>query len=568
MAETVGRDGWLMRAIAGTDTLEMVVVTPDEQEARRVFLSSTAAASPPLRNWEITAATPVTVLAGGTEATAHEAEPRYARLVELLPDGVVVYQDGVVRMVNPAGAHMLGYDAPDELVGQPFLSIVHPDDHTLVRERVQAQLEHGEMVPPVVERFLDRHGRVIPVEVAAGPFSLGGRPAALVVVRDVTARQRLEARAGQAQRMEALGRLAGGIAHDFNNFLTAIVGYADLVRQTLPPDAPALADASALLHTTSRACDLTRQLLTFSRHKALTLEVLDLGSLVIKALGILTRLIGEDIAVVLETDPEAGCVLADSAQIEQVLMNLAINAREAMPAGGRLTLSISRYTTADAVDSQPPLPPGEYVVLAISDTGTGMSAEVQARLFEPFFTTKEGGTGLGLFTVYGIVQQSGGAIQVESTEGQGTTFRIFLPRTEDMPTQTASPGSEGCVPGTETLLIVEDNDLVRDLAVRVLRASGYTVAEAASGMEALQVSLRLPGPLHLVLTDVVLPDTPGPVLLAGLREHHPQMKVLYMSGYDQADSNHASPAGQPFIAKPFTPAALTRRIRALLDEER
>ncbi len=498
-----------------------------------------------------------------------ESEERYRRLIELLPDAVAVHQDGLLRMVNLTGAWMLGYGSPEEVIGRPALDFVHPDDHAIVRERIRAQLERGERAPPLEERFLHRDGHVIPVEVTAAPFMLGGRPASLVVARDISARKRLEEELRQAQKMEALGRLAGGIAHDFNNLLTAINGYAELLLSSFRPDDPLRAEAEAILKAGQRATMLTQQLLAFGRRQVMELRVVDLNQVLEGLAGMLRRFLREDIELAFSLFPKLWRARVDVAQMEQAIINLVVNARDAMPNGGRLTLETANVELAqDDVRDLPGLSPGRYVRLTVGDTGEGIPEEVREHLFEPFFTTKEVGMGLGLATVYGIVRQFGGHIRVDSELGRGSVFHIYLPQVnEPLEAPAEPPAVEEWPRGKETILVVEDDEMVRALAVRILRGQGYRVLEARRGDEALRMASAFREPIHLLLTDVFVPHMSGRVLLAYLRESHPEARVLYMSGHaENLIARHVSPEPTPtLLRKPFTPQALAQKVRMVLD---
>jgi GAF domain-containing protein len=377
----------------------------------------------------------------------------------------------------------------------------------------------------------------------------------------------------QAQKMDAVGRLAGGIAHDFNNLLTVILGHADLLLDPLRPEDPLRRRLDLIKTTAGRAADLTRQLLAFSRKQVLQPAVLDLNAVTAGTQEMLGRLIGEHIALVTALDPALGRVKADPGQIEQVIMNLVINARDAMPHGGHLTLETANVELDEAyVRGHVEARPGPCVMLAVSDTGVGMSPEVQAHIFEPFFTTKGPGqgTGLGLATVYGIVKQSGGYIDALSEPGHGTSFKIYLPRVEEaVAVGTRDPAPTAAPKGTETILLVEDQDGVRELARDILRANGYTVFEARHGGEALLTCERHPGPLHLLLTDVVMPQMSGRELAERLAPLRPAMRVLYMSGYTEDAVVHHGVrtvgSGPGFLQKPFTPATLACKVREILD---
>ena len=375
----------------------------------------------------------------------------------------------------------------------------------------------------------------------------------------------------QAQKMDAIGRLAGGVAHDFNNLLTVILGRTDILLHPLKPEDPMRRGIELIQRTAGRAADLTRQLLAFSRKQVLEPVVLDLAAVTTDMKDMLGRLIGEDIALLTNPTPGLGRVKADRGQIEQVIMNLAVNARDAMPQGGRLIVETANIDLDDEyVRRHVGARPGPHVMLAVSDTGTGIPHEIQSQIFEPFFTTKEQGkgTGLGLATVYGIVKQSGGYIEVDSEPGQGTTFRIYLPRLEAAAvTVDRSVRPAAAAGGTETILLVEDEEGVRELARDILRASGYTVLEARNGAEALLLCERHQGPLDMLLTDVVMPRMSGRELAERLAPLRPDLSVLYMSGYtDDAVIRHGVlGAGTAFLQKPFTPAALVLRVRETLD---
>jgi two-component system cell cycle sensor histidine kinase/response regulator CckA len=387
-------------------------------------------------------------------------------------------------------------------------------------------------------------------------------------------RRRLEAQLLQSQKMEAVGRLAGGIAHDFNNVLTAVLGSIELLLLDAPTDRPHREELDIIRDAALRAKDLIRQLLAFSARQVLQPLVLDVNRLVGDLGKLLRRLLGEDIELVAQLAPDLGAVRVDAGQIEQVLVNLGVNARDAMPQGGRLTIATTNVDLAPA--DRPPAPgmtTGRYVLLSMSDTGIGMDEDVKAHLFEPFFTTKPRGkgTGLGLATVYGIVHQSGGSIVVDSAPGQGATFRIYLPRVE-----APLDATEGQAPvrhpaaGRETILLAEDEQLVRLLTRKVLELAGYRVLVAAGGAEALVAAERHDGPIHLLLTDVVMPEMNGRELMHRLAQLRPDVRVLYMSGYaDEAVARHgALDPRTAFLQKPFTPEGLARKVRAVLDEPR
>jgi two-component system cell cycle sensor histidine kinase/response regulator CckA len=374
----------------------------------------------------------------------------------------------------------------------------------------------------------------------------------------------------QSQKMEAIGRLAGGIAHDFNNLLSVILGYSNILLADLKPVDPIRADLEAIRRSGQQAADLTRQLLAFSRRQVLSPRVVDLNDIVRDTDKMLRRLLGEDIELVVRVTREAATVKVDPGQLDQVIMNLAINARDAMPEGGKLTIETQNVVLDEAYARQHlGLPAGEYVRLAVSDTGLGMTPETQARIFEPFFTTKDQGkgTGLGLSTVFGIIQQSGGNIWVYSEPNAGTVFKIFLPAADaaDLtPSQTAAPST---LDGTETILLVEDQEEVRQVAQEILRRFGYHVLTARNAGEALLFCERHPHQIHLLLTDVVMPQMNGPELAARLMPMRPDMKVLFMSGYTEDAIIHHGvlDSGFAYLQKPLVPESLGRRVREVLD---
>jgi PAS domain S-box-containing protein len=418
-----------------------------------------------------------------------------------------------------------------------------------------------------------RTGGTVPVEITTAMLKGGeGQDLGVIVIaRDLTAVRTLEAQLRQAQKMEAVGRLAGGVAHDFNNLLTVITGRSQLLLLKLAPESPLRRDVELVEETAHRASALTRQLLAFSRKQMVQPRVVDLNEVVRGMETMLSRLIGEDIALTTRLDPTAGCVRADPAQLEQMIVNLVVNARDAMPLGGRLALETSYVRIDESFARQHVgLRVGPHVRLVVRDTGVGMDALIKAHLFEPFFTTKGPGkgTGLGLATVYGIVTQSGGAIRVESEPGQGATFTIDIPRVDAPADRPGDVGLASAAPlGSETVLLVEDEPEVRGLARDILRQQGYTVLEAADGDEALRLGRTHDGPIHLLVTDVVMPQMGGRALADRLRAGRPETKVLYVSGYtdDAILRQGVSETGTAFLAKPFTAAALAHKVRQVLD---
>jgi len=398
------------------------------------------------------------------------------------------------------------------------------------------------------------------------------------MVEDITEQKRaeehqkhLEVQLRQAQKMESIGRLAGGVAHDFNNLLSSIIGYSELALMKLPEESEARAEIETVRTAGEKAEQLTRQLLAFSRKQVLEPRPLDLNETVNSMLKILSRSLGEDIELQFTPNSGPGVVHADSGQMEQVIMNLAVNARDAMPEGGKLMISLSRaHVDTDYVEQNPEAVPGNYAVLTISDTGTGMSAEVREKIFEPFFTTKDKGkgTGLGLATVYGIVKQHGGHVQVYSEPGSGTTFRIYLPLVADeASTNPESPKTETRHGGSETIFVVDDDRFIRNLILDTLESFGYTLIGAASAEEALQVLQAWNEPVHLLLTDVIMPGMNGRELAEHVMALRPGIRVLYMSGYSGDVIAHRGllDPDVEYMTKPLTPSRLLKKIREILD---
>jgi signal transduction histidine kinase/CheY-like chemotaxis protein len=424
------------------------------------------------------------------------------------------------------------------------------------------------------EVFWKKDDTSFPVEYTSTPIrdERGDLLGAVVVFEDIAERKQLEAQLRRAQRMEAVGRSAGGVAHDFNNLLMVIKGYSDLMLDRLSPGEPFRKNADEIKKAADRAASLTRQLLAFSRMQVLQPKVLDLNAVVAEMGKMLPRLIREDIELTIVTKASLGRVRADQSQIEQVILNLVVNARDAMPQGGKLTIETANvdldvgYARRHAGVS-----PGSYVMLAVSDTGVGMDAETQAHIFEPFFTTKGlgKGTGLGLATVYGVVKQSGGWIWVYSELGRGATLKIYLPRVEEVAEEVELSKTVAAPPrGSETILLVEDQDSIRELARQFLEGSGYTVLEARDGSDALEIAERQQGVIDLLVTDVVMPKMGGPELAYCLSTSRPQLRVLYMSGYaEHAGANDHGMAGgdTASLQKPFALDTLARKVREVLD---
>ncbi len=417
------------------------------------------------------------------------------------------------------------------------------------------------------------NGETFPADVLLNFMELDGKPMLQAVVRDITERKRLEAQMFQSQKLETVGKLAGGIAHEFNSIMTAIIGHSELMLRDLPSSHPLSQNAAGIRRAADRAATLTRQLLAYGRRAFLQPESLDLNRVMADTEGMVRQLMGGDVNVRLVPAEGLRAVKADAGQIEQVIMNLAMNARDAMPNGGKLTLETANVSfDQEHVGRDPELKPGDYVMLAITDTGTGMSAAVKARAFEPFFTTKDvgQGTGLGLSTCYGIIKQSGGHISVYSEPARGTTFKIYLPPVES---QTKIPLQRLDLPdlprGTETILLVEDDLALHEMAAILLRRLGYTVLAATNGIEALSLNQqRDSGHVDLLFTDVVMPHMSGMELADQVRTLYPQTRILFTSGYTENAILHQGvlDKGVALLPKPFTPSALARKVREVLDQ--
>ncbi len=507
--------------------------------------------------------------AKSAEAALSRSELYYRSLIEHGADIIIVVSpDATIQYASPAAGRLLGR-VTAELVGRSVFEFIHPEDRKLAQERLQRVI--GPHTPEYIDlrvrhsdgswRTLAAIENVLPPEIGSG---------IVINARDRTEHLHLEAQMRQAQKMEAVGRLAGGIAHDFNNVLTAILGYGQLLADKVQATPELAEDVAEVLKAGERAATLTRQLLTFSRHRPTEQRVLSLDSIVADTEKMLRRLVGEDV-VVTAKGGNAGLVKVDPGQIEQVLVNLAVNARDAMPKGGHLTIETSRAGLDEAYGATHlGVRPGEYVLLTVTDDGTGMNAATLGHLFEPFFTTKEQGkgTGLGLSTVYGIVKQSGGHIEVYSEPGHGTTIKIYLPVAEmEKEDRPARSGVRTLKRGSETILLVEDEEAVRLLVRRELESRGYTVLIPANTDEALLACDRHTGPIHLLLTDIVMPGMLGPEVARRACALRPDMKVLYMSGYtDESIIQRGLLKGnEVFIQKPFSPHALSQKVREALD---
>jgi PAS domain S-box-containing protein len=504
-------------------------------------------------------------------AELQESERRYEQLVDLSPDAIIFHRERRVLFANAAAVRMFGVTSPDELIGRSVFDLVRATDRDWLDRRLQLAQSTPEQLP-FFEREVRRHdGSMLSVESASTPFVLDGVPSLLTMFRDLSERKRLEAQFQHSQRMEAVGQLAGGVAHDFNNLLTVITSYSGMLLSELSEDAAAWADLQEISRAADRAAGLTRQLLAFSRQQVLEPRLLDLNEVARDMNKMLHRLLREDIALHTVLTPSLDTVFADAGQIEQVIVNLVVNARDAMPDGGMISIETANVELDQSYSTQHmDVEPGSYVMLAVSDNGYGMDAATQARIFEPFFTTKEvgHGTGLGLSTVYGIVKQSGGHIWLYSELGLGTTIKVYLPRMDVAADALPRSGTHTAIGrGTERILLAEDETQVRLAARRILERSGYEVLEATSATEALQLCEDDESSIDLLLTDMVMPEMSGRMLAEAVRARRPEVSVVFMSGYtdDTAIRHNLVETGTLYLQKPFTPDALARKVREALD---
>jgi PAS domain S-box-containing protein len=538
------------------------------------------------------------------EADSRQSEDSLATMLQSIGDGVIATDvDGKIMRLNRVAEQLTGWTAGQAL-GRPFESVFRIVDSRTrepARDPVSRVLSEGTTVNlDDNTTLIAKSGEEIPIADSAAPIrdALDRITGAVLVFRDASAEReyadrlrglneelerrveertsalhKTEAQLLQSQKMEAIGRLAGGIAHDFNNLLSVIISFSEMLMEdaekaSVPPNV--ISDLDEIKKAGLRAADLTRQLLAFSRQQVLAPKLVDLNDIVAGMEKLLRRVIGADITLRVVRASDGATIKVDPGQMEQVIMNLVVNARDAMPRGGKLTLEVSRVELdGEFASAHQGIKPGAYIQLAVTDTGMGMSKEVQAQIFEPFFTTKEKGkgTGLGLSTVFGIVQQSGGTVWVYSELGHGTTFKVYMPVAKDATTEASAPAQASKPRGTETILLVEDEPSVRAIARGILSRAGYKVLEAEDGAAALRLFESTKEPIHLVLTDVVMPNMSGRELVEQLAKRKPELKVLYMSGYtdDTVVHHGVLDRGIAFLQKPIMPDALGKKVREVLD---
>lgn len=503
-----------------------------------------------------------------------ESERRYRQLVDQAPDAVIVHRDGRILFANTSAARVLGARDVQSLVGCPLFDFVDDVDRAAAVERAAAIAASGLSSKPTPLHLRRLDGKTVLAEASGALVQFDGAPAVQTLARDVSERRLLEDQLMQAQKMEAVGRLAGGIAHDFNNLLTIINTYSEFLLSAIPSDDARRADVEEIRRAVASATRLTRQMLTFSRRQVVAPVTLDLNEAIAGMAGMLARVLGDDVRV--DTELQAGSLplLADAGQLEQVLLNLAVNARDAMPRGGRLCIETGQVTLDDGFEAQGHqriIPAGHYVMLAVSDTGGGMTDDVKSHIFEPFFTTKGPGrgTGLGLATVYGIVKQSGGHIWVYSEPNRGTSVKIYFPLHAAAPESSpARLTGEFPIPSRDaaTLLLVEDDAMVRGAVRRILERSPHAILEAATPAEAIELFTAHRGRIDLVVTDMMMPELTGAELIRELRERNPHLRAIIMSGYSEAATSRdwRLPPNALFLEKPIAPNKLLRCIADVL----
>jgi PAS domain S-box-containing protein len=513
------------------------------------------------------------------ENALRESEERFRRIVDHAPDPIFLETGGTFRFVNDKALELLGATSEEQLLGEPVLNIVDPHYQRVGEVRLRQLNERKRAVGPLVEKYRRLDGETVWVEVTAQPIEFGGEAGALFFVRDISLRlaaekerESLRSQLQQSQKLEAIGRLAGGVAHDFNNLLSVILGNSELIQKELPPESPLIEPIEEIGHAGERAAALTKHLLAFSRKQHLEVHTVDLSSVVRGFERLLRRVLGEDISLELELAPDEVPVEADVSQLEQVILNLAVNARDAMPDGGRLRIQTDVFDAGQAAaEESRKLPSGLYARLAMIDNGPGMDEKIMAMIFEPFYTTKEAGkgTGLGLSTSYGIVKQHRGHILVSSKPGEGARFEIYLPLLEDAKGKTESEQQQAHASpesSSSTVLVVEDDPAVRKLAVKILEKGGHRPLASSNVQEAIALANQLGEDLDLVLTDVIMPGMKGPDVFAAIHELCPRARVLYMSGYTDnvIEREGLGDDVVNFIQKPFSVSQLLGKVAEVL----
>ncbi len=570
-----GREGEAMTPDWDGGEAKLKPVGADRSGLRLVSVSQSAIADPegyPLRYSAVVHDLGLELRQRGT---LRPVEAEFRRFFDQAPIGILVLDAaGTIREANAAFAMLCGRD---DWLGQRLAALVREED-ALALTRHLIALRRGEIFGrPLEVRLAGPRERVVEVFAASSAERDDGQSAQLVYLVDTTEQRNLQTQFHQSQKMQAVGQLAGGIAHDFNNLLTAMIGFCDLLLQRLQPGDQSFADVMQIKQNASRAANLVRQLLAFSRQQTLVPKVLDVTDVLADLRNLIGRLIGETITLTMTHGRDLGLVKVDQGQLEQVIINLAVNARDAMSEGGELTIRTRNHHVDRATElGAETVPPGDYVLIEVWDTGHGIAPEHMAKIFDPFFTTKAvgAGTGLGLSTVYGIIKQTGGFIHVESAPGEGACFRIYLPRYRPRPEEVAASRNEARadardLTGRGLVLLVEDEDAVRAFAARALRNKGYTVIEAASGEQALALPTEQLNRVELLISDVVMPNLDGPSLAAALRQSRPDLKILFISGYaeDSLRSNMAKSPHVNFLPKPFSLSQLAGKVKEVMDAE-
>ncbi len=496
----------------------------------------------------------------------------YRTIVKNSGEAIIIVHDGRIKFCNSRALALSGYSRT-EILRLPWIDLIHPDDREVVLKECNKSRQGEQPVSPYSFRIHDKQGTSKWLELNHEPIKWNGRDAVLAFISDVTERKRLESQFFQAQKMEAVGRLAGGIAHDFNNLLTVILGYTELLEKEELQKFTVTSNVRAIREAAKKASTLTQNLLAFSRKQRLEPKVIDLNELVDGMDTIFNRLLGENIEIIKKPSSELGFVHADASQLEQVILNLAVNSKDAMEEGGKFIIATENiHFSEESLKPRPEMRPGRYVMLSLSDTGSGMTEVVKSHLFEPFFTTKESGrgTGLGLATVYGIIKQSHGFIYVYSEPGRGTTFKLYFPRIGEKPVETPTrPAPTEHLSGRETVLVVEDEQQVLEIIEGMLTRKGYTVLTANSGAAAIAVSERAASSIDLLVTDVGIPGINGSKVWEVVKRSHPGIQVLFISGYpeDFVPLQDIGDGKRIFLQKPFGSDTLLRRVREILDAD-